>query len=213
MDKTQLYWLFLKFIGGEYIDIEGLYLKPERILRDGNTIEFLIHNPNDISFYIGVVGEELDEILLDFSKFTNHKFKYHIDTNYPDIYFNKTLENDIQSYLNSKTTLKLRSGWGEIVEIKGKSVGFYTEHDYDRIIIWNNFTPKSAFVFDTRTDEITEDDINICVDKYIQIIESTSSYFESDEVYQEIDEILHDYPLISTDWIAQVYHTGFMNLP
>jgi hypothetical protein len=68
-------------------------------------------------------------------------------------------------------------------------------------------------VFDTRTDEITEDDINICVDKYIQIIESTSSYFESDEVYQEIDEILHDYPLISTDYIAQVYHTGFINLP
>ncbi len=213
MDKTQLYWLFLKFIGGEYIDIEGLYLKPERILRDGNTIEFSIHNPNDISFYIGVVGEELNEILLDFSKFTNHKFKYHIDTNYPDIYFNKTLENDIQTYLNSKTTLKLRSVWGEIVEIKGKSVGFYTEHDYDRIIIWNNFTPKSGFVFDTRTDEITEDDIYICVDKYIQIIESTSSYFESDEVYQEIDEILHDYPLISTDYIAQVYHTGFTNLP
>jgi hypothetical protein len=213
MDKTQLYWLFLKFIGGEYIDIEGLYLKPERILRDGNTIEFSIHNPNDISFYIGVVGEELNEILLDFSKFVNHKFKYHIDTNYPDIYFNKTLENNIQTYLNSKTTLKLRSVWGEVVEIKGKSIGFYTEHDYDRIIIWNNFTPKSGFVFDTRTDEITEDDINICVDKYIQIIESTSSYFESDEVYQEIDEILHDYPLISTDYIAQVYHTGFINLP
>jgi type IV secretory pathway VirB4 component len=89
MDKTQLYWLFLKFIGGEYIDIEGLYLKPERILRDGNTIEFLIHNPNDISFYIAVVEEELDEILLDFSKFTNHKFKYFIDTDYTDIYFNK----------------------------------------------------------------------------------------------------------------------------
>jgi len=213
MDKTQLYWLFLKFIEGEYIDIEGLYLKPERILRDGNTIEFSIHNPNDISFYLGVVGEYLDDILFDFSKFVNHKFKYHIDTNYPDIYFNKTLENNIQTYLNSKTTLKLKSDWGEIVEIKGKSVGFYTEHDYDRIIIWNKFTPKSTFVFDTRTDEITEDDINICVDRYIQIIESTSSYLESDEVYQEMDEILHDYPLISTDWIVQVYHTGFMNLP
>jgi len=40
MDKSQLYKLFLDFIGGESIEIEGLYLKPERILRDDNTIEF-----------------------------------------------------------------------------------------------------------------------------------------------------------------------------
>ena len=212
MDKSQLYWLFLDFIGGDAIEIEGLYLKPERILRDGNTIAFSIENPNDTSYYIGVVNEYLDDILFDFSKFTNHMFKYHIDSNYPELYFNKTLKSDIQTYLNSKTTLKLKRDWGEVVEIKGKSIGFYTEHDYDRIIIWNKFTPKSAFVFDTRTDEITEDDINICVDRYIQIIESTSSYLESDEVYQKLDIILGEYPLISTDWIAQFYHTGFMNL-
>jgi len=108
MDKSQLYWLFLDFIGGKTIEIEGLYLKPERILRDGNTIEFSIQNPNDISFYIGVVREHLDDILFDFSKYVNHKFKCHIDTNYPEIYFNKTLKNDIQSYLNSKKILKLK---------------------------------------------------------------------------------------------------------
>ena len=89
MDKSQLYWLFLDFIGGKSIEINGLYLKPERILRDGMTIEFSIQNPNDTSFYLGVIEEFLDDILFDFSKFTNHKFKIHVDTNYPSLYFNE----------------------------------------------------------------------------------------------------------------------------
>ena len=83
MDKSQLYWLFLEFIGGDSIEIKGLYVKPERIIGNSNTIEFSIENPNDTSFYLGVVNEYLDDILFDFSKFVNHKFKYHIDTNYP----------------------------------------------------------------------------------------------------------------------------------
>jgi hypothetical protein len=41
---------------------------------------------------------------------------------------------------------------------------------------------------------------------------STSAYLESDEVYQGLDVILEEYPLISTEWITQVYHTGFNNL-
>ena len=72
MDKSKLYSIFLDFIGGDSIEIEGLYLKPERILRDGNTIEFSIQNPNDVSFYTEVVIEYLDEIMYDFNKFTNH---------------------------------------------------------------------------------------------------------------------------------------------
>ena len=215
MDKSQLYWLFLDFIGGESIDIEGLYLKPERILRDGNTIEFSIDNPNDISFYIGVVNEYLDDILFDFSKFVNHKFKYHIDTNYPELYFSKTLKNEIKRVLQSITTLKLSheyDTYSVTTEIQGHSVGFNGEYDNDTIFIWNEFDAKSGKVYNETTNTTLTTDLGECISNYLQIIESKSSYLESDEVYQELDSVLEEYPLISTDWIAQVYHTGFRNL-
>jgi hypothetical protein len=212
MDKSQLYWLFLEFIGGDSIEIKGLYVKPERIIGNSNTIEFSIENPNDTSFYLGVVNEYLDDILFDFSKFVNHKFKYHIDTNYPEIYFNETLKNDIKKVLQSITTLKLTRQYPShtiIVEIKGHSVGFNVESNYDQINIWNEFDAKSGKVYNETTNTIITTDLNECIENYIGIIESYSAYLESDEVYQELDVILEEYPLISTEWIAQVYHTGF----
>ena len=68
MDKSKLYSIFLDFIGGDSIEMEGLYLKPERIMRDGHTIEFSIQNPNDVSYYTEVVIEYLDEIIHDFKE-------------------------------------------------------------------------------------------------------------------------------------------------
>ncbi len=215
MDKSQLYWLFLDFIGGDSIEIEGLYVKPERIIGNSNTIEFSIDNPNDTSFYLGVVNEYLDDILFDFSKFVNHKFKYHIDTNYPELYFNKTLKNDIRRVLQSITTLKLSHKFSNetmVVEIKGNSVGFNAESNYDQINIWNEFDAKSGRSYYKTTNKTITTDLKESIEYYLGIIEGDSAYLESDVVYQELDVVLNDYPLISTDWIAQVYHTGFTNL-
>jgi hypothetical protein len=186
MDKSQLYWLFLDFIGGESIDIEGLYLKPERILRDGNTIKFSIDNPNDISFYFEVVKEHLDDILFDFSKFTNHRFNVHIDTNYPALYFNETLKNEIKRVLQSITTLKLSHEYDTYTvttKIQGHSVGFNTEYNNDSIFIWNEFDAKSGKVYNERTNTTLITDLGECISNYLQIIESKGSYLESDEVY------------------------------
>jgi hypothetical protein len=215
MEKNKIFNLFKSFIGGDTIEIGGLYLKPERIIGNTTTIEFSIDNPNDTSFYLGVVNEYLDDILFDFSKFVNHKFKYHIDTNYPEIYFNETLKNDIKKVLQSITTLKLSREYSShtiIAEIKGHSVGFNVESNYDQINIWNEFDAKSGKVYNETTNTILTTDLNECVENYIGIIESYSAYLESDTVYQELDMVLEDYPLISTEWIAQVYHTGFTNL-
>jgi len=215
MDKSQLYWIFLEFIGGDSIEIKGLYLKPERILRDGITIEFSINNPNDTSFYLGVVNEHLDDILFDFSKFVNHRFKYHIDTNYPELYFNKTLKNEIKRVLQSITTLKLPQDLVTetmIVEIKGNSVGFNTEYNQDHIIIWNEFDAKSGKSYYEITNTTITTDLEDSIEYYLGIIEGNSTYYESDAVYQELDKVLDDYPLISAQWIVQTYHTGFTNL-
>ena len=210
---SKFFNLFKSFIGSDVVNIEGLYLKPERILKDGQTIEFSIENPDDLSYYMNIVVEYLDDILFDFSKFTNFKFKYHIDTNYPELYLNETLKNDIQTYLNSKKRLRLIGSNRIAVTIDGKSLGFWTEFDSDRIFIWNEFEPNSGVVYDLMSKEVISEDLHECIDQYLKIIESDSSYLESDEVYQGLDLILDDYPLISCDWIALVYHTGFNNLP
>ena len=212
MEKNKIFNLFKSFIGSDVVDIEGLYLKPERILKDGQTIEFSIENTNDLSYYMGNVVEYLDDILFDFSKFTNFKFKYHIDSNYPYLYFNETLKNDIQTYLNSKRRLRLIGSNRIAVTIDGKSLGFWAEYAYEQIILWNEFDPSSGVVYDLLLKEVISEDLSESIDKYLQIIESTSAYLESDEVYQELDSILEQHPLIYSDWIAQVYHTGFTNL-
>jgi hypothetical protein len=213
MEKNKIFNLFKSFIGSDVVNIEGLYLKPERILKDGQTIEFSIENPDDLSYYMGIVVEYLDDILFDFSKFTNFKFKYHIDTNYPELYLNKTLKNDIQTYLNSKKILRLETKNGLIVKIKGNSLDFWVEWGYDQIILWNEFEAKSGIIYNEQYEDIISEDLSESIDKYLQIIESTSAYLESDEVYQKLDSIFEQYPLISSDWIALVYHTGFKNLP
>ena len=213
MEKNKIFNLFKTFIGSDVIDIEGLYLKPERILKDGQTIEFSIENPDNLSYFMGFVAEYLDDILFDFSKFTNFRLEYHIDTNYPELYLNETLKNDIQTYLNNKKILRLEGKNGLIVKIKGNSFGFSTEYDNDRIFIWNDFEAKSGIIYNEQYEDIISEDLSECIDKYLQIIESTSSYLESDQVYQGLDSILEQYPLISSDWIALVYHTGFNTLP
>jgi hypothetical protein len=212
MDKSQLYWVFLDFIGGDSIEIEGLYLKPERILRDGNTIEFSIQNPNDISFYTEVLVGYLEEILSDFSKFTNHKFKIHIDNNYPVLYFNKKLKIDIANTLKSIKTLIVveeLNGVEYRFEIKGRSVGYDTEYDLDNVVIWNEFSPKSGMVYNNTTNKVVTTDLDACIQHYKNIIKSTSRYLESDKVYQKLDTVLDEYPLISESWIVQTYHTAF----
>ena len=212
MEKNKIFNLFKSFIGSDVVDIEGLYLKPERILKDGQTIEFSIENPDDLSYYMDIVVEYLDDILFDFSKFTNFKFKYHIDTNYPVLYFNETLKNNIQTYLNSKKRLRLIGSNRIAVTIDGKSLGFWTEFESDRLFIWNEFEPNSGVAYDLMSKEMISEDLSECIDQYLQIIESDSSYLESDEVYQGLDSILNDYPLISCDWVVLAYQTAITNL-
>ena len=120
MSKLNIYKLFLKFIGGNSIEIKGLYLKPKRIFKDVLTIEFSIENPNEISYYIDVVGDYLNNTLFDFGKFTNIMLSYTIEYDGPRLYLNKTLKNDIKSYLNSKKTLSLSSYHNTKVTLTGK---------------------------------------------------------------------------------------------
>jgi hypothetical protein len=98
------------------------------------------------------------------------------------------------------------------VEIKGHSVGFNAESNYDQINIWNEFDAKSGISYYKTTNATITTDLKESIEYYGGIIEFNSTYHESDAVYQELDRVLDDYPLISAQWIVQTYHTGFTNL-
>lgn len=212
MSKLNIYKLFLKFIGGNSLEIKGLYLKPKRILKDVLTIEFSIENPNEISYYIDVVGEYLNDTLFDFGKFTNITLSHTIEYDGHRLYLNKTLKNNIKSYLNSKKTLTLTSYHNTKVTLAGKSVGFDFDYGYDTIHIWNEFKSESGIVYDTKLKKVISNDLEECIEKYLEIIESDTVYLESEHVYNELDEILSDYPLINTSWLSMQYGTWFNTL-
>ena len=57
-------------------------------------IEFSIENPNEISYYIDVVGDYLNDTLFDFGKFTNIMLSHTIEYDGPRLYLNKTLKRE-----------------------------------------------------------------------------------------------------------------------
>lgn len=211
MDKSKVYELFLDFIGGNSIEIEGIHLKPERIEIDGRTIEFSIQNFNDVPYYSEIILDYLKDVMDDFSKYTNIYFKPHLSFGLDGVYLNKTVKNQIQSVLDSKTTLQL-STYNKTVKIMGSSTGFNIESHDDTIMIWNEFDAKRGIWYYSNTNEEISRDLGECISEYFDIIENDSRGTESERVYVEFDDILSKYPLISAEWTVLYYHTGFNNL-
>ena len=96
-------------------------------------------------------------------------------------------------------------------EITGRSVDFNVELGNDSIYIWNEFDAESGIVYSENHGTKLTSNLEKCIDYYFQTIESNSRYLESEEVYQELDVVLADYPLIPS-WLTQIYHTSFKNL-
>jgi hypothetical protein len=211
MDKSKVYELFLDFIGGNSIEIEGIHLKPERMGRDPRTIEFSIQNFNDVPYYSEIIIEYLKDVMGDFSKYTNIYFKPRLLDEYMGVYLNETVKNQIQSVFDSKTTLQL-STYNKTVKIMGSSTGFNIESHDDTIMIWNEFDAKRGIWYYSNTNEEISRDLGECISEYFNIIENDSRGTESEQVYVVLDDILSKYPLISAEWTVLYYHTGFNNL-
>lgn len=211
MDKSKVYELFLDFIGGNSIEIEGIHLKPERMGRDPRTIEFSIQNFNDVPYYSEIIIEYLKDVMNDFSKYTNIYFKPRLLDEYMGVYLNETVKNQIQSVFDSKTTLQL-STYNKTVKIMGSSTGFNIESHDDTIMIWNEFDAKRGIWYYSNTNKEISRDLGECISEYFNIIENDSRGTESEQVYVELDDILSKYPLISAEWSVLYYHTEFNNL-
>lgn len=211
MDNNKILKIFSKFIGQKYVNIEGIFFEPVEILPTGRDIVFKMYNPNDISYFDLALIDELESILYDFKQYTEIYLKP-IISNSKKIYFNKELKEKIEEFFSSVNKLDVFDKYlKQKIVIYGKSVGFYTETEEDRLIFWNKFIPSRGFIEKLQDDTILTDNLDKTIENYYDFLEQDSSYWESENIYIKMDVILNDYPLVSPSWMATYYHTAFLN--
>ena len=128
----------------------------------------------------------------------------------PELYFNNEVKNKIQKVFDSVKEIKFTTGtpfvgyrrW--IINIK--SVGFKTEYfDADSFYIKNNVVPISA----TKNGENV--DVNEAINEYIdEFLPRAEIYHETERYYQDIDQVIAQYPLLSANYVATYYDTKFI---
>jgi hypothetical protein len=91
-------------------------------------------------------------------------------------------------------------------EIQIESVGLKSKHFNDDVYyIENTVVPLSAILNGENID------VNEAINEYIdEFLPTKETYYESEEYYKEIDEIITKYPLLNADYVATYYDTKFI---
>ena len=219
MNQEKILILFKKFAGDE-IDLNGMKCIPVRVgdeiiskrhNKPYYPIEFKIENPNDVSYFYSIVDEELLDIVMDFEEYINLKLTVRVLWDQePRFYLNDETKDQIQKVFDSVREIKFTTGtpfvgykrWAIQIE----SVGLKNKHfDDDAYYIDNNVVPLSA----TKDNENV--DINEAINTYIdEFLPHVETYYESEEYYRGVDQVITQYPLLNADYIATYYETKFI---
>jgi hypothetical protein len=218
MNQEKILILFKKFAGDE-IDLNGMKFIPVRVgevvARRNNKpyypIEFKIENPNKVPYFYSIVEEELLDIVMDFEEYINLKLTVRVLWDQePRFYLNDETKDQIQKVFDSVREIKFTTGtpfvgykrWAIQIE----SVGLKNKHfDDEAYYIDNNVVPLSA-TKDNENVDINEA-INIYIDEFLPHVET---YYESEEYYRGVDQVITQYPLLNADYIATYYETKFI---
>jgi hypothetical protein len=218
MDQEKILKLFKRFVGDE-INLHGLKCIPtivgEKIVdkysKPYYPIGFKIENPNDVSYYWAIVDDDILDILTEFEDYVGIK----LDTQIlwgeqPKFYLNEKVKNQIQNVFDSIREIKFTTGtpfvghkrW--IIQIE--SIGLKTRHyDAESYYIDNTVVPISA----TKNGENV--DVNEAINEYIdEFLPRAEIYHETERYYQDIDQVIVQYPLLSADYVATYYDTKFI---
>jgi hypothetical protein len=211
ISEEKLLKLFKNF-AGETVNLFGLVCVPFVVkFKENSTIVFTIQNPNDISYFYSIVEEELLEIVNEFGEYVNTKFKLNVMWGYtPQFYLSDEVKNQIQKVFDSVKEIKFTTGtpfigyerW--IIQIE--SIGLLPKYfDGESFYIENKAVPISA----TKNGE--KIDVKDAVEKYIdEFLPQAEIYYETEEYYQDIDQVIAQYPLLSADYVATYYETKFI---
>jgi len=219
MDNNKILKLFKKFAGDE-INLNGLKCIPFRVGKESVSrrhtkpyypIEFKIENPNDVSYFYSIVEDDLLDIVLEFEEYVNLKLtaKILLDEQ-PKFYLNDKIRDQIQKVFDSVREIKFTTGtpfvgykrWTIQIKSFGLKINGF---DDDAYYIDNTVVPVSATKNDENID--VNDAINTYIDEFLPHVET---YYESEEYYGGVDQVINQYPLLSADYIATYYDTKFI---
>jgi hypothetical protein len=219
MNQEKILILFKKFAGDE-IDLNGMKCIPVRVgdeiiskrhNKPYYPIEFKIENPNDVSYFYSIVDEELLDIVMDFEEYINLKLTVRVLWDQePRFYLNDETKDQIQKVFDSVREIKFTTGtpfvgykrWAIQIE----SVGLKTKNfDSDSYYIDNTVVPLSA----TKNGENV--DLNEAINEYIdEFLPHVETYYETEEYYKDVDQVIAQYPLLNADYVATYYDTKFI---
>ena len=213
MEPTQVKQLFIDLFG-EKIEIYGLFVKlfEVELINTGNKLEFYnfdfeITNPNDVSYYIVPIEWEIQELINEFTNYVDVKvnFTLFLQTGV-NLYFNKEKTEEIKNAFKKVDTIKFTVGTYlsdyKRYEIKIKSVGYKKGYEHEQIWLDNVIKPISA----TKNGEPCDIDEAI-LQYYEEFLPQNETYWESENLYQHLDQVLSSIPSIGNNDILLEYST------
>lgn len=214
MDAKRIEQYFRDLMGDEF-EIYNLSVKlfEVELINTSNksgfyNFNFEMTNPNDISYYIVPIEWEIQELIDEFTKYVNVKVNstLFLQTEV-NLYFNKEKTEEIKNAFKKVDTIKFTTGTPFIgykrYELKIKSVGYKKGYEYEQIWLENIVTPISA----TKNGEPCDIDEAI-LQYYEEFLPSKETYWESEHIYQHLDQVLSSIPSIGNNDILLEYSTS-----
>lgn len=221
MDNETILKLFKKF-AGDPLNIHGLMVTPVKVEASSKTfrgtdltnIYFKVRNPNDVPYFSPIVEDYIYDETEDFESFVNEKIEvYFVPSFKTGMYINEELRSKIQKVFNSVKVIEFTTGtpfvgykrYKLFIESVGLSIGGWDSESY---YIINNAKIKSAY----KNGEPC--DIKEAKDEYTEVfLPDKDSYWETENLYGKIDNILNEYPLFSDTYrnVVSYYDTKFVN--
>jgi|LakMenEpi03Aug12_release.lakeMendotaPanAssembly.Ray.scaffolds.fasta_scaffold00083_66 hypothetical protein len=207
MNDKKILSLLKKFEGGT-IDVDGMILTPVKVSEKNEYVYFRAQNPNDVPYFRPILFYKLEGVLDEFGDYINQKLKPMIHNEDIDngLYLSEEVTEKIQNVLNniSVITFHYPDKYSE-VKIYGVSEGFNTDWEFDNYSIKNIFKPLRASV------NGKEENVGEAVEKYYDFLEEKETYWESERLYSNIDDVINEYPLLQDYYsdTATYYATRF----
>lgn len=199
MDEEKILKLFRQF-AGDPLDIHGLVVTPVKVepsvRRNGRTnMYFKVQNPNDVPYFSPIVENYILDETEEFEQFVNEKIDvYFVPSFKTGIYLNEELKSKIQKVFDSVKVIEFTTGpfigykrYKLFIESVGVSTAYWDDESY---YIMNNVKVVRA----EKDGEWW--DPKVVVSEYLNdFLPEQESYWETENLYSQIDHIISDYPL------------------
>ena len=218
MDNEKILKLFKQF-AGDPLDIHGLMVTPVKVepsvRRDFNmtNMYFRVTNPNDVSYFSPIVENYIYDETGYFESFVNEKIEVYFVSSFKlGGYLNDELKSRIQKVFDLVKVIEFTLGTPfigyERYKLFIESVGVSTAYwDNESFYIMNNVKVVRA----EKNGEWW--DPKVVQREYTEVfLPDKESYWETENLYSEIDYILNDYPLFVDPWgnTSGMYDTKFI---